>query len=152
MAGSLNKASILGNVVKDPEIRSTQTGAKIGNIVVATSERWKDKASGEQKEKSEFHKISVFNPHLVGIIETHVKKGSRVYLEGAIQTRKWVDQGGNDRFSTEIVMPQYGGVLLLLSDRGEPSSAPAAQTQQRQEPARQPAPSGGGGLDDEIPF
>lgn len=156
MAGSLNKASILGNAVKDPEIRNTQAGAKIANLVVATSEQWKDKNSGERKEKSEFHKIVVFNPHLVGIIETHIKKGSKIYVEGAIQTRKWTDQQGMDRYSTEIVMGQYGGTLLILDKGSEPSAAPAQQAAPRQEPTRQPPQQqqsyGGGPLDDEIPF
>lgn len=153
MAGSLNKASILGNVGKDPEIRNTQAGAKIANLTVATSETWKDKASGEKKEKTEWHKIVVFNPHLVGIIETHIRKGSKIYVEGSIQTRKWTDQQGMDRYSTEIVMGQYGGTLLILDKGGEQQSAPTQQAAPRQE-ARQPAqqPYGGGPLDDEIPF
>lgn len=153
MAGSLNKATIIGNVGKDPEIRSTQSGSKIANLTVATSEQWKDKQSGEKKEKTEWHKVSVFNPYLVGIIETNVKKGSKIYVEGAIQTRKWTDQQGQDRYSTEIVLQQYGGTLLIL-DRGEQQATPAQQAAPRQESARQAAPqkSNGRDLDDEIPF
>lgn len=155
MANSLNKATVIGNVGKDPEIRSTQSGGKIANLTVATSESWKDKQSGEKKEKTEWHKIAIFNPFLVGIVESSVKKGSKVYIEGAIQTRKWTDQQGQDRYSTEIVLQQYGGTLIILnamaSGDGQAAERPA---EQRQAPARQPAPQPGGGrdLDDDIPF
>ena len=152
MANSLNKACILGNVVRDPEIRATQAGAKIANISVATSEQWKDKASGEKKEKSEFHKIVIFNPFLVGVIESSVKKGTKVYVEGSIQTRKWTDQSGVDKYSTEIVLQQYGGTLIIMSG-AEPAGRPGGYPPEGNAEPRKPAPAPtGGDLDDEIPF
>lgn len=158
MANSLNKATIIGNVGKDPEIRSTQSGSKIANLTVATSEQWKDKQSGEKKEKTEWHKISVFNPFLVGIIESSVKKGTKVYVEGAIQTRKWTDQQGQDRYSTEIVLQQYGGTLIILNavqggsgEGQQQAERTAAQPSQRPtQQVNQTASSRD--LDDEIPF
>jgi single-strand DNA-binding protein len=115
MAGSLNKVCLLGNVGKDPEIRNLQSGSQLANLTLATEESWKDKASGEKKSRTEWHRIVIFNPGLVGVVEKYVKKGSKLYIEGQLQTRKWTDQSGAERYSTEIVLAQYGGQMILLN-------------------------------------
>lgn len=162
---SLNKVTLIGNVGKDPEIRSTQTGMRIANLSLATSEVWNDKASGERKERTEWHRISVFNDGLVGVIEKWVKKGGKIYIEGSLQTRKWTDQQGIDRYSTEIVLGQFNGKLILLGgpndaerSGGAPSSsysgrtaAPAGSMSDRAGAGHTHTPPGGD-LDDEIPF
>lgn len=117
MSGSLNKVTLIGNVGKDPEIRNTNDGREIANIVLATSESWTDKNSGERREKTEWHRIACFNPGLVNVIKNYVKKGSKLYLEGQIQTRKWQDQNGQDRYSTEIVLQGYNCNLTMLDSR-----------------------------------
>ena len=154
MAGSLNKVTILGNCARDPEIKSLQNGTQLANLSGATSETWKDKASGEKKERSEFHRVVVFNPGLVGVIERYVKKGTKVYIEGSLQTRKWTDQAGNDRYSTEIVLAAFNGTLILCGappgggSRAEPAERPAPVAARSAGPSwDQPGP-----LDDEIPF
>lgn len=114
---SLNKVMLIGNLGKDPEIRKTQSGKPIANFSIATSETWKDKTTGEKKEKTEWHNIVVFNEGLAGVVERYVKKGSKVYIEGALQTRKWQDKDGNDRYSTEIVLQAYNGQLIMLDGR-----------------------------------
>lgn len=157
---SVNQATILGNVVRDPEIKSLSSGDRLANFSVATSETWKDKASGEKKEKTEFHRITVFNPNLVAVVERYVKKGSKIYLEGSVRTRKWTGQDGAERHTTEIVLTQYGGKIVLLG--GPQNAAPARddyRAPERAAPARtdprgnpQWAAPRGGDLDDEIPF
>jgi len=113
MSGSVNKAILVGSLGKDPEIRTTQDGRKIANLSVATSESWKDKNTGERKEKTEWHRVSIMNDGLAKVAESYLKKGSKVYLEGQIQTRKWVDQAtGQDRYSTEVVVQGFGGTLV----------------------------------------
>ncbi|MDW9528111.1 single-stranded DNA-binding protein [Sinorhizobium meliloti] len=114
MAGSVNKAILVGNVGADPEIRRTQSGTPIANLRIATSETWRDKNSGERKEKTEWHSVVIFNEGLCKVVEQYVKKGSKLYIEGALQTRKWQDQSGNDRYSTEVVLQGFGGTLTLL--------------------------------------
>jgi single-strand DNA-binding protein len=114
MAGSVNRVIILGNVGRDPEIRSFSNGGRVANLTVATSETWKDKATGERKEKTEWHKVTIANDALVGVVERYVKKGAKLYIEGQIETRKWQAQDGTDRYSTEIVLRGYGGVLTML--------------------------------------
>ena len=156
MAFSLNKVQILGNVGKDPTIRAMASGDEIANFSVATSESWIDKSSGERKEKSEWHNVCVFNPHLVKIVKSYVAKGSTVYIEGNLQTRKWTDQSGQDRYSTEIVLTQFKGELGLVGKKPDNSSSPPAE-QRRQEQAGGGAPSwdapkGGDIDDDSIPF
>lgn len=146
MAGSVNKVIIIGNVGADPEIRRTQSGTPIANLRVATSESWRDKNSGERKEKTEWHTVVVFSEGLVKLIEQYVKKGSKLYIEGALQTRKWQDQSGNDRYSTEVVLQGFNSTLALLD-------GPSGDRQQRQEPERggygqQPADFD----DSDIPF
>ena len=114
MSGSLNKVCLIGNVGKDPEIRHTQSGGKIANLTVATSESWKDKQTGEKKEKTEWHRVVVFDERLADIIERYVTKGTKLYLEGALQTRKWTDNQGVDKYTTEVVLQRFSGVLTLL--------------------------------------
>lgn len=118
MAGSVNKVILVGNLGRDPEIKSFPSGDKIANFSVATSESWRDKTSGERKEKTEWHNVVVRNDNIVRTVENYVKKGSKVYVEGALQTRKWQDQNGNDRYTTEIVIGRFNGVLTLLDSRG----------------------------------
>lgn len=154
MAGSVNKVILVGNVGKDPEIRSTQDGREIANLSLATSESWKDKNTGERKEKTEWHRVVVFNDALVKVIKNYVKKGSKLYLEGALQTRKWTDKDGNEKYSTEVVLQGYNGNLTMLDSKREGgasenygggyTSAPAASSKQ---------PAAAAELaDDEIPF
>ena len=169
MAGSVNKVILIGNLGRDPEVRHAQDGTKIVNLNLATSESWKDRNSGDRKEKTEWHRVVIFNDRIADVAERYLKKGSKVYVEGALQTRKWTDQSGAEKYSTEIVISRFKGELTLLdgreggggggydagpqgeSDYGAPSPSRA--------PARAPAGGGGGGgweppadLDDEIPF
>ena len=152
MAGSVNKVILIGNLGADPEIRRTQDGRPVANLRLATSDSWRDKATGERKEKTEWHRVVIFNENLCRIAEQYLKKGSKVYLEGQLQTRKWQDQSGQDRYSTEVVLQGFRGELTLL-DRagGAPAAAisartmPAASSARRDRPARwrrQPAPAG----------
>ena len=117
MAGSVNKVIIIGNLGRDPEVRSFQNGGKVVNLRIATSETWRDKASGERKEKTEWHSVAIFNEALGKIAEQYLKKGSTVYIEGQLETRKWQDQSGADRYTTEIVVKQFRGELTLLGGR-----------------------------------
>jgi single-strand DNA-binding protein len=119
MAGSVNKVILIGNVGADPEIRRTQDGRPIANLRIATSETWRDRNSGERKEKTEWHTVVVFNEGLCKVIEQYVKKGAKLYIEGALQTRKWQDQQGQDRYSTEVVLQGFGSTLTMLDGRGE---------------------------------
>jgi len=118
MAGSVNKVILIGNLGRDPEIRTTQDGTKVANLSVATSENWRDKTSGERREKTEWHRVVVFNDRLVDVIEKYLKKGAKLYLEGALQTRKWTDQSGAEKYTTEIVLQKYRGELTMLGGRG----------------------------------
>lgn len=118
MAGSVNKVIIIGNVGKDPEVRSTQGGKKVVTLSVATSETWKDRNSGERQERTEWHRVVLFNERLADVAEKYVRKGSKVYLEGALQTRKWTDQSGAEKYTTEIVLQQFRGELTLLDGKG----------------------------------
>jgi single-strand DNA-binding protein len=114
MAGSVNKVILVGNLGKDPEIRRTQDGRPIANLRIATSETWRDKASGERREKTEWHSVVVFNENLCKVVEQYLRKGSKVYVEGQLQTRKWQDQSGQDRYSTEVVLQGFNGTLTML--------------------------------------
>ncbi len=114
MAGSLNKVMLIGNLGADPEIRSFQNGGRVANLRIATSENWKDKNTGERREKTEWHTVAIFSEGLVGVVERYVKKGSKVFIEGKLQTRKWQDQNGQDRYSTEVVIQGLGGTLTML--------------------------------------
>ncbi len=119
MAGSVNKVIIVGNLGRDPEVRSFQNGGKVVNLRIATSETWRDKQSGERKERTEWHSVAIFNEALAKIAEQYLRKGSTVYIEGQLETRKWQDQSGADRYTTEIVLRQYRGELTLLGGRGD---------------------------------
>lgn len=123
MAGSVNKVILVGNVGNDPEIRTFGNGGKVANFSLATSENWRDKQSGERKEKTEWHRIAVFNDGLVGVIERYVKKGSKLYIEGKLQTRKWTDNSGQDKYTTEVVLQGYGGNLTMLDGRNDGGGA-----------------------------
>ena len=160
MAGSVNKVIILGNLGRDPEVRTFQNGGKVCNLAVATSERWRDRNSGEQREKTEWHRVSIFTEPLVRIAEQYLRKGSKVYLEGQLETRKWQDQSGQDRYTTEVVLRPYRGELTLLDSRGGGGEGGGGYGGGYAPDDRgAPAPAGATGpagpaddLDDEIPF
>jgi single-strand DNA-binding protein len=119
MAGSVNKVILVGNLGKDPEIRSFQNGGKVANFSIATSESWKDKNTGEKREKTDWHNVAIFNEGLVRVAEQYLRKGSKVYIEGQLQTRKWTDQSGADKYTTEVVLQNYNGTLVMLDGRGD---------------------------------
>jgi single-strand DNA-binding protein len=172
MAGSVNKVILVGNLGKDPEVRSLQSGSRVCNLSVATSENWKDKATGERKEKTEWHRVVIFNENLVQVAEKYLRKGSKVYLEGALETRKWQDQSGQEKYSTEVVLKQYRGELTMLDGKGDGAGQGAGYALGGYDDpgiAREYVPSTSGGpkpapeivgspssssheLDDEIPF
>ena len=160
MAGSVNKVILIGNVGRDPEIRSTQDGTRIANLSLATSENWRDKNTGERRERTEWHRVVIFNERLVDVVEKYVKKGAKLYIEGALQTRKWTDKEGQERYTTEVVLQRFRGELTMLDSRGggggdfagddEPAGAGGGFSGGG---SRQGGGSrGGGDLDDEIPF
>ncbi|WP_282601694.1 single-stranded DNA-binding protein [Paracoccus sp. PARArs4] len=122
MAGSVNKVILIGNLGRDPEIRSFQNGGKVANLRIATSEQWKDRNTGERREKTEWHTVAIFSEGLVNVVERFLRKGSKVYVEGSLETRKWQDQSGQDRYSTEIVLRGLNGTLTMLDGRGEGGS------------------------------
>jgi len=160
MAGSVNKVILVGNLGRDPEIRSTQDGLRIANLSVATSESWRDKNSGERKEKTEWHRVAIFNERLVDVVEKYLKKGAKVYIEGALQTRKWTDNSGQERYTTEVVLQRYRGELTMLDGRGGGGGEGFAVEQVEDEAAAPRASASRGParasasqeLDDEIPF
>ncbi|MEI4263076.1 single-stranded DNA-binding protein [Roseovarius sp. D0-M9] len=119
MAGSVNKVIIIGNLGRDPEVRTFQNGGKVCNLRIATSEQWKDKSTGERRERTEWHSVAIFSEPLARIAEQYLKKGSKVYIEGQLETRKWQDQSGQDRYSTEVVLRPYSSTLTMLDGRGE---------------------------------
>lgn len=123
MAGSVNKVILIGNLGRDPEVRSFQNGGKVCNLRIATSENWKDRNTGERRERTEWHSVAIFNEGLVRVAEQFLRKGSKVYIEGQLQTRKWQDQSGNDRYSTEVVLQGFGSTLTMLDGRGEGGGA-----------------------------
>lgn len=145
--GSVNKVILVGNVGKDPEMRRTQDGKPIGNISVATSESWRDKATGERKEKTEWHRVVVFSEPLCKVVESYVKKGSKLYIEGTLQTRKWTDKDGVEKYSTEIVLQGFNSVLTMLDGRDAGDRVPDSASQ-----ANKPRPSAGSDMNDEIPW
>lgn len=129
MSSTLNKATIIGHLGKDPEIRSFQNGGRAANLTVATGESWTDKASGERKERTEWHRVSVLNDGLVGVVEKYLKKGTKVYIEGRLETRKWADKSGQEKYTTEIVLRPYAGELLMLDRRkGDEPAADAGSS------------------------
>ena len=161
MAGSVNKVILVGNLGRDPEIRSLQDGTKVANLSVATSETWRDRESGERRERTEWHRVVIFNDRLADVAEKYLRKGSKVYLEGQLQTRKWTGQDGQDRYSTEVVLQRFRGELTMLDSRaggggeygggggaqGTGGAGGGATGDQGGELG-----AGGGDLDDEIPF
>lgn len=157
MAVSLNKVTLIGNVGRDPEIRNMQDGREVASFSIATSESWKDKNSGERKERTEWHRVVVFSQPLVTIIKNNVNKGSRLFVEGALQTRKWTDQSGADKYTTEIVLQPYGGTMMMLDGRSgsggagaHNDDAPASSGKSSQ--AVEATNYEAGDIDDEIPF
>ncbi len=163
MAGSVNKVILVGNLGKDPEVRNAQSGMKIVNLTVATSDSWNDKVSGERKEQTEWHRVVIMNDRLGEVAEKYLRKGSKVYLEGKLQTRKWTDQGGQERYTTEILLGRFGGELVLLDKAGGGGMGGGEDFVPRASaaPARTAAPARAAGgwdtrpgndLDDEIPF
>lgn len=155
MAGSVNKVILVGNLGADPEIRRTQDGRPIANLRLATSESWRDKSTGDRKEKTEWHRVVIFNEGLCRIAEQYLKKGSKVYVEGSLQTRKWQDKDGQDKYSTEIVLQSFNSQLVILSGRErEEDEQDIDETEERPAPARRIAGSAKTpiDLDDEIPF
>lgn len=169
MAGSVNKVILVGNLGRDPEVRSMQDGNKVVNLAIATSERWRDKSSGEMRDKTEWHRVVIFNERLADVAERYLSKGRQVYLEGQLQTRKWTDQSGQEKYTTEIVLQRYRGELTLLGGRGDSAGGMddgygggnyGAMNQGGTSRGAMNAPSGGGGhnrslseeLDDDIPF
>ncbi len=164
MAGSVNKVIIVGNLGRDPEVRTFQNGGKVCNLRIATSERWRDRNSGEQREKTEWHSVAIFSEPLAKIAEQYLRKGSKVYIEGQLETRKWQDQSGQDRYSTEVVLRPYRGELTLLDSRGDSGGGGGSTGggyDRSDDFGGDRAPASGGGmgggggrsdLDDEIPF
>ncbi|MFK5998538.1 MAG: single-stranded DNA-binding protein [Rhodobacterales bacterium] len=161
MAGSLNKVQLIGNLGAEPEIRTFGNGGKVCNLRIATSDSWRDKNTGERREKTEWHTVAIFSEGLVRVCEQYLHKGSKVYIEGALQTRKWQDQSGNDRYSTEVVLQGFGGSLIMLDGRsGGGGGGGGADYNQGGGYGGQSGGTGGGNapgtsnndLDDEIPF
>ena len=149
MAGSVNKVILVGNLGADPDVRSTKDGRPVVNLSVATSENWRDKNSGERREKTEWHRVVIFSEGLCRIAEQYLKKGSKVYLEGQLQTRKWQDDKGNDRYTTEVVLQNYGGTMTMLDTRNGGGDFQAISN----DSAPIEAVGGGGGeINDDIPF
>ncbi len=158
MAGSVNKVILVGNLGRDPEIRAMQDGREVANLAIATSESWKDRNTGERREKTEWHRVVIFNDGLVNVAKNYLRKGSKVYIEGQLQTRKWTDQSGAEKYSTEVVLQGFGGNLTMLDGKRDDagsfgdsgsnmsySSGPSYQSQPAMAGASAP-------LDDEIPF
>jgi single-strand DNA-binding protein len=166
MAGSVNKVILVGNLGKDPEIRTLTSGDRVANLTLATSETWRDRQSGERKEKTEWHRVVIFNENLVKVAESYLRKGAKVYLEGSLQTRKWTDQSGQEKYSTEVVLQKFRGELTMLDGKGGGSDerdeggygegmsrggGGGFQPAQRAQ-ASGPRESFSADLDDEIPF
>jgi single-strand DNA-binding protein len=155
MVGSINKVILLGNLGADPKVSNTASGTKIVNLNIATSDSWKDRASGERKERTEWHRVVIFNPNLADVAEKYLRKGSKVYLEGQLQTRRWEDNNGQERYTTEIVLQNFSSNMVLLDGRGDGVPAggndvfASSDSGWDSTPAASTAPSG---LDDDIPF
>jgi single-strand DNA-binding protein len=152
MAGSVNKVILIGNLGRDPEARSFPNGGKVVNLRIATSERWRDRNTGENKERTEWHSVAIFNENLARIAEQYLRKGSKVYIEGQLETRKWQDQSGQDRYTTEVVLRQYRGELTLLDGRGDAPSGGAPDYDSDMRGGAGGGRSPAAALDDEIPF
>ena len=148
MAGSVNKVILVGNLGKDPEVRRMTSGEPVVNLSVATSETWRDKASGERKERTEWHRVVIFNENLAKVAEQYLRKGAKVYLEGALQTRKWTDKEGAERYSTEVVLQRFRGELVMLDSRGGEGGGPRDRIGASDAPASFQRDE----MEDEIPF
>jgi single-strand DNA-binding protein len=149
MAGSVNKVILVGNLGKDPETRRLQSGDPVVNLSIATSESWRDKSSGERKEKTEWHRVVIFNKNLAEVAEKYLRKGAKVYVEGSLQTRKWSDKDGVEKYSTEIVLQNFRGELTMLDTKGEGGGATARSSGGG---ASEPGNFDRSEMDDEIPF
>lgn len=171
MAGSVNKVILVGNLGRDPEVKSMNDGSPVVNLSIATSENWRDKNTGERREKTEWHRVVIFNENLAKVAQNYLKKGSKVYIEGQLQTRKWTDQSGVEKYSTEVVLQRFRGELTMLDGRGDGAGAGGGfndnqsgygggagdygggqQSRGGQQSGGYNAPAGGSDLDDEIPF
>ena len=152
MAGSVNKVILVGNLGADPEIRTLNSGDRVANLRVATSETWRDRGSGERKERTEWHRVVIFNDNLVKVAESYLKKGAKVYIEGALQTRKWTDNSGQEKYSTEVVLQKFRGELTMLDGRGEGAGGDDYGGGFQRAPSSGPKESFTADLDDEIPF
>ncbi|MGO2959293.1 MAG: single-stranded DNA-binding protein [Acetobacter sp.] len=156
MSGSVNKVILVGNLGKDPEVRTTQGGQKIVSFPLATSDTWNDKQSGDRRERTEWHRVVIFNDRLADVAERFLRKGRKVYLEGALQTRKWTDQSGQERYTTEVIVERFRGELVLLDSRSDNESGQGGHQQPQQQSRPQQRSNDGWGsssnLDDEIPF
>lgn len=151
MAGSVNKVILVGNLGKDPEIRSTQEGIKIANLSVATSEQWRDKNTQERVERTEWHRVVIFNEKLADVAEKYLRKGSKIYVEGQLQTRKWTDQTGQERYTTEVVVPRFRGEITMLDGVKSQGGMADSSFEAPALTAREPLPPLGE-IDDDIPF
>lgn len=157
MAGSVNKVILVGNLGADPEIRTLNSGDRVANLRIATSESWRDRASGEKKERTEWHRVVIFNDNLVKVAENYLRKGAKVYIEGALQTRKWTDQSGQEKYSTEVVLQKFRGELTMLDGRGGEGESDYGGGSGGFSGGPRAQPSGpredfSADLDDEIPF
>jgi single-strand DNA-binding protein len=165
MAGSVNKVILVGNLGRDPEVRNTQDGKMIVNMSLATSETWRDRNSGERRERTEWHRVVIFNDRIAEVAQKYLKKGAKIYIEGQLATRKWTDQSGQERYTTEVVIPRFGGALTMLEGRGGGGEGAAAGGDDYGSAADAPSANGGGArssgsargkppgdLDDDIPF
>ncbi len=161
MAGSLNKVTLIGNLGNDPEIRSMNNGGKVATLSVATTDSWKDKQSGEKREKTEWHRVVIFGDGLVRVAENYLKKGSKIYIEGSLQTRKWQDRDGNDKYTTEVVLQGFGGTLIMLDSRGGGGGGGGGYNQDpgygqggggARSASEQKGPAENFDMDDDIPF
>ena len=164
MAGSVNKVILVGNLGRDPEVKSMQDGRSMVNMSIATSDTWRDRQTGERKERTEWHRVVIFNEKLAEVAQKFVRKGSKIYVEGQLSTRKWTDQSGQERYTTEVVIPRFGGALTMLDGRGGGGGEAGAGRRRRRDGRRDAGGGGGGGggrpasragkaeLDDDIPF
>ena len=151
MSGSVNKVILVGNLGRDPEIRTMQNGNRVANLSLATSESWTDRSSGERRERTEWHRVVIFDDRLIDVVEKYTRKGSKLYLEGQLQTRKWADQSGQERYTTEVVLQRFRGALTMLDSRGGGGEFERAAEAGGDQGGGPPA-GGGGDFNDEIPF
>ena len=152
MAGSVNKVILVGNLGRDPEVRTLNDGSPVVTLSLATSENWKDRTSGERRERTEWHRVVIFNENLAKVAENYLKKGAKIYIEGQLQTRKWTDKDGNEKYTTEVVLQRYRGELTMLDSRADGGGAQVSDQSAAPAPGNGGGSSGGDDFDDEIPF